>query len=43
VKPKYKVIALITIAVLTMTALVHANLHNVRDERPPRWSPGNAA
>lgn len=42
-KPKYKVIALITVAVLTMAALIYVNLQNVRDTRPPGWSSGNAA
>lgn len=29
--PKYKVIALITVAALTMAALIYVNLQNVRD------------
>jgi hypothetical protein len=34
VKPKYKLAVLITVAVLTMAALIYVNLQNVRDTVP---------
>ncbi|WP_326761644.1 hypothetical protein OHB35_44360 [Streptomyces phaeochromogenes] len=33
-KPKYKVVVLITVAVLAMAALIYVNLQNVRDTVP---------
>ncbi|MFD6277212.1 hypothetical protein ACFWFI_16790 [Streptomyces sp. NPDC060209] len=37
--PKRKTIILVTVAVLTMAALIYVNLQNIRDTRPSAHTP----